>query len=1040
MAASASKGTREPGSWAARPTPSASSSTAPSIWAEVHDELRSRQSLSSVINDPLRGKGIFRRDVDGIGDLFDKLKESVEDINEQRDNEAQEAVDAERLARTEELFGSVPQVADFQPYLEAFTALWDVYYRNNQAKIIRARRGQEASRNDGLDDDAACDAHHAVPPEYFQTDFKLEHHSILKQPLQSVLEHQDEFNADLTGHLDTIEVSLFEHIRRAQRDQLFETLARMGEPLQEDLKATLSVITALRQQMHSVQRKQLRCGLAVGQLARRKKRMAEVLQRLDCLSHVREALPSIQMLMQGGDYVTALDLLESAQAASDMHLRGLSCVRHGNATLASFGSTFDRVVEADFVQHSVDAVLGGPDGSACPVLPAEGLAAPAAEELYSADRVQRLCGCMTRRNLLKLALSSTLRDLLRTQMTKVIKNSVKDLLVAASVQAGGQAGGAAAAAPAGAGVNGGASSGPPEANGEADPASRAAAEEPGSQPANDAAGGPGTEALVSTSAGMTKALKGLSFEAFFGFWRHLLQVCIAVAGRLRSYAALISAASQEQPDEAPTLASGAGVDDEVTVELSRLFEVTISTMLQKVGLLAQARDDEHRGVRIEDWRPFLTFTHEALDRIRALQDAIVQKIAVKEVQGADVRSSVKTVLYAQTKGIVEEFHKTRMDQVQATVEQERWEKTDVPAPYRHMLDRLTGQALESLDGGVHNDQAGTEKNIRFDGCTFHVVPGVLTLVQVLSDYMQLCRDVDFLVGEIVQRMGQLLRLFNSQAQRQLLGGQLTKQSGANKKTITAVNLALCSQCCDLVAQVLPKVQAQFLSVLSSQENGAAAPDPARAGGAGGSRPSLSAAAIAELSKVAAEFGDHRTSLYGKLSIMLRERYDVHAKKWLSAPHPEAPTGPAPWDEGAGPDADVELKPHESVENLAKDIYKMYQFILRILPSDTVRRIFSKAFAEIASKFEQHIGQELAAPSPPYEAKPGRTLGDRLAMDVAYMREQLGKLSAVATPMNSLVCDLVHHLQTKLPADEPLKRLQPVVLEALQRTGRIPQSQ
>ena len=48
-----------------------------------------------------------------------------------------------------------------------------------------------------------------------------------------------------------------------------------------------------------LQRKQLRCGIAVGRLARRKERVAEVVQRLEYLAHVEQSVPAIRQLLQG---------------------------------------------------------------------------------------------------------------------------------------------------------------------------------------------------------------------------------------------------------------------------------------------------------------------------------------------------------------------------------------------------------------------------------------------------------------------------------------------------------------------------------------------------------------------------------------------------------------------------------------------------------------------------------------------------------------------------------------------------------------------
>ncbi|CAK8992039.1 Cyclin-dependent kinases regulatory subunit, partial [Durusdinium trenchii] len=49
----------------------------------------------------------------------------------------------------------------------------------------------------------------------------------------------------------------------------------------------------------------------------------------------------------------------------------------------------------------------------------------------------------------------------------------------------------------------------------------------------------------------------------------------------------------------------------------------------------------------------------------------------------------------------------------------------------------------------------------------------------------------------------------------------------------------------------------------------------------------------------------------------------------------------------------------------KDITAMYRVLLRNLNYDSVRKIFARAFEEIASSFRRRLEQDLPAPSPPY---------------------------------------------------------------------------
>jgi len=1022
----------------------------PGKWVDVSDELRSHQSLTSVINDPSKGRSIFRGRWDGIGDFWDKIRESVEEIGEQREADVKAASDA---TIGDSLIGPIPDVTDFQPYLDSFVELWDVYARNHKTR----RCGEQVTgRSDGNKDDAsACDAHRGVPHVYFQDDFKLEHHQIFRQSLQTSVERQEELNAELTGHLDMVEVSLFEHIRQAQRDQLFDSLATLGEPLQEDLRSTLSVVKVLRGRLRSLKRTQLHCGMAVGRLARRKQRVGEVLQRLELLAHVQQSQPAVQMLLQGQDYGTALDLLESTKSALESNLQGLVSVKPGCTRLRGLGGTFDRVVEADFVHHSTEAILGDPYGGVALFgngevegdeveaedLEKDGCAVfiAAAPELHGAERLRRLCRCLARRELLKTALSSTLRDVLLSHLKKLLKHHSRALLE--SVRVDGRAGN--------------------------EPLTPEACEEPSAgqqQPVvlEDEGASVGTDSVAQAeeaplggdaprqseslaAADISAALRSLPFEKFRGFWKRLMRSCVHIASRFCEYASLVGAEAESdtavdcsaRPTEmvsAPAFRAGSGsprkCEMEVSTELLRLLQVVMNSLLQKIGVLLQARQSEHRVLKMADWQPFLKFTNSAIEQVRMQHDRCRQKLQMPDAPaGIDVGGGLRAVLYTQTKQVIEEFHSMRLAQLQQVLEQERWDRSDVPQAYRDLLEQLVNPEHKPEANGAQ--QQTVERHLDVDSFRFLVVPAVLTLIQVLAEYVQLLRELDALGAEIVQRMVHLLRLFNQQAQKLVLGGQAVQRHQLKK--ITAANLALCSQCCGLVARILPKLHTNLLGILQrDRSGGAVVAAPAQ---------TIGAALLGDLLTIAAEYEEHRTALFGKLSDLLRERYDFHARKWLSTVHPSVQADALLWIEGDGVHGgfpqEIDLSPHDSLDGLVKDITSMYRILLKSLAGDSVKRIFAKAFTEIAVTFEQRLGQELSAPSPPYEDKVGRSLGDRLAMDLAFLQEQLKSLGGIATPLQHLLTELVHHLQAKLEAEDPTRRLHPSTIDALQRLGRLP---
>jgi len=269
-------------------------------------------------------------------------------------------------------------------------------------------------------------------------------------------------------------------------------------------------------------------------------------------------------------------------------------------------------------------------------------------------------------------------------------------------------------------------------------------------------------------------------------------------------------------------------------------------------------------------------------------------------------------------------------------------------------------------------------------------------------------------------MVNLLRQFNKQSQRLVLGGQAVHSQVLKK--INAMHIALCCQCCSFVEALLPGLQELLQPIF--QEHG---PEPSPSG------------LLGELARIGVEYAEHRLALLDKLSDILRERYEVHAKKWLATPHPDprADNWNEVGDGSQGVPWNLDLNPHTAMEGLTKDFTAMYNVLSKNLSGEYVQKIYIKAFMEVAVKFEHRVMSGVPAPSPPYEDVVGRTLGDRLALDAAFIQDQLEKLTGIALPLRRLLCEFVHHLRTKLPVEDLLRRLNPSVIEALLISGKLP---
>merc|ERR1712032_1509068 len=234
-----------------------------------------------------------------------------------------------------------------------------------------------------------------------------------------------------------------------------------------------------------------------------------------------------------------------------------------------------------------------------------------------------------------------------------------------------------------------------------------------------------------------------------------------------------------------------------------------------------------------------------------------------------------------------------------------------------------------------------------------------------------------------------------------------------------MHLALCCQCCGFLEAFIPGMQDALLRSFRDEVGGVAVEEAAME-------------PISELSKAITEVANHRNEICEKLSSLLRERYDIAARSWLGSPHGEARCTLDSWG------SSVDLYPHPAMEGLIKDIAAMCSVLSKSLPTDSMQRVFARAFTDIATSFGQKFGGgSFPVPSFPYAGAPTQSLGDRLAMDVAFLGEQLERFPSVALPSQRLVADFIHHLQTRLPADDSLRRLHPATVEALRRLGKLP---
>lgn len=904
-----------------------------------------------------------------------------------------------------ELHGIViPKVADFEPYMEPLEAVWEVYERYHRTKLKVPSGGNST---------ILPDVHGVVPLEYFRTDFDVGHSKFL-QDIRQTVRNQDYCDSELSTYLDSVEVSLHRCIQAAQQNQIFDAVLDSGPHLCKDVAQVLSVVKALRSKLHSAKHAHCRWGATVAKLARRKAHLQEVLRLLEGFTRMQRLEQSVDELVRSCDYVAAFNALERSSQELELELAGFASVELWCGQLARLGRTVALSVQADFVQHAAEAImepsLANNNNNNSVARDMDGISSEKRQML------ELLSWCLMQRRELTTTLGSTLRDKLLFELKRELRTQARHILQKISVEPSGSCNlqSATSSTPAVAVVG------------------------PGSGGCTKAAPLQQHQKDSSATADISTAVGGLSVAMFQTFWDRIMSYSVDIADRLCSFAVFIHAAAAREsleqamvdetadksPDDGTRLPSQtAGSREEMALvgELMQLVDDVLDAQFQKVGVFLQTRQHQHQTLEIADLRWILARTSRALDEARSAETRCSKTLRlVVSVEWRDLGASLRTIFAVQTKPVVQAFHQRCLSEVQAALESDRWELIEVRDTHTRLLVELLGENAAQSQEQQSQPQKEVEQrhSLMLQGAQFIVVPAVLKLLELVVEYWQLCQEWITCRPEVLWCMVQLFRHFNQCAHRMVLGGRAVQLQTLRK--INAMHLALCCQCCGFLEALIPGIQDMLLRTLRNEAGTAveeAVMEP-----------------ISELSKAITEVAGHRIEICDKLSGLLRERYDIAARSWLGTPHGEARCTLDSWGISTGAD----LYPHPAMEGLIKDIAAMCSVLSKSLPSDCMQRVFARAFTDMAASFGQKFGGgSFPVPSFPYTGAPTQSLGDRLAMDVAFLGEQLERFPSVAMPSQRLIADFIHHLQTRLPADDSLRRLHPATVEALRRLGKLP---
>ncbi|XP_074282397.1 vacuolar protein sorting-associated protein 54, chloroplastic isoform X2 [Silene latifolia] len=332
----------------------------------------------------------------------------------------------------------------------------------------------------------------------------------------------------------------------------------------------------------------------------------------------------------------------------------------------------------------------------------------------------------------------------------------------------------------------------------------------------------------------------------------------------------------------------------------------------------------HPKIRLQEFLSIYSITQEFINA--------TEKI------GGRLGYSIRGTLQSQAKAFVDFQHESRAAKIKAVLDQETWSEVDVPDEFQAIVASMlssdllvTGNDVGDQDGDVAlsneisqrssegNDTNRTDaattaarsrnsntKTLTYRGVEYHMVNCGLILLKMLSEYIDMNDSLPTLSAEIVHRVVEVLKFFNTRSCQLVLGAHAMQVSGL--KSITSKHLALASQVVSFVYAIIPDIRR--ILFLKVPEN----------------RKTLLQSAM---DRVAQDYKHHQDEIHNKLVQIMSERL-LHHLRGL-------PQIVETWNK---PD-DGDTQSSQFAKSLTKEVNYLQRILSRMLHEVDLNKIFGQ---------------------------------------------------------------------------------------------------
>ncbi|KAK8618221.1 hypothetical protein V6N13_132221 [Hibiscus sabdariffa] len=879
--------------------------------------------------------------------------------------------------------------SDFQSYVSSIS---DSYHRFED---IRNHTTKEQSLDVDNIGEALVACLREVPALYFKEDFALEDGGTFRAacPFNDVSENIM-LQEKLTHYLDVVELHLVKEIS-LRSNSFFEAQGQL-EDLNVKIVEGCNRIRDLKETIRLVDTDLVDSARQIQELNATRTNLLALQHKLKLILSVTQALSALKLLVASAECAGALDIIDDLQHLLDGdELTGLHCFRHLRDHVVASIDSINSILSAEFMRASIH---DAGDKDAVILLKAKarvsislngddvGQVKLDEEETNFRDRLLPLIIGLLRTAKLPFVLRNY-RDTLTADMKTAIKTAVAELLPVLVGQPPESDMGTERTMDA---DGGGLSL-----------ASKLRSLSSGSFVQLLAAIFKIVQAHLVRASEVKKAIEWVMCNLDGHYAADSVAAAIALGAMVAESSQESNGQGSSLPPNASlrttskSLSSpGKGSDAPSPSNLSKNFRADV--LRENAEAVFAACDAAHgRWAKLLGVRALL-HPKLRLQDFLSIYNITQEFITATEKIGGRLGYSIRGTLQSQAKSFVDFQHESRMTKIRAVLDQETWVEVDVPDEFQAIVSTLfdseaiisgskdnaeinmtesyskegsqvaeTGsrgsvEQTEQIDSSgttavnAFQGKASSQSNssntkergknatqtLEYGGVSYHMVNCGLILLKMLSEYIDMNHLLPALSLEVVHRVVEILKFFNTRTCQLVLGAGAMQVSGL--KSITSKHLALASQVISFTYAIVPELkQILFLKV----------PEP---------RKSL---LLLEFDRVAQDYKVHRDEIHTKLVQIMRERLLVHLRG--------LPQIVESWNRPE----DADLQPSQFAKSLTKEVGFLQRVLSRTLHEVDVQAIFRQVVVVFHSQISEAFSRlEISTP----QAK------DRLHRDVTHI--------------------------------------------------------